>query len=40
MDAYVTAVDVDNTSFEIHVAMDSNGAAAGGTYVVTVFTLS
>lgn len=40
MNAYVTAVDVDNTTFEIHVAMDSNGAAAGGTYVVTVFTLS
>lgn len=36
---YVTAMDVDDNSYEIHVAMDSNGAAAGGSYVVTVYTL-
>jgi|GEM_PF-3736729 len=36
---YVTAMDVDDFSYEIHVAMDSNGAAAGGSYVVTVYSL-
>lgn len=36
---YVTALDVDDRTYDVFVAMDTNGAAAGGSYAITVFEL-
>ncbi|MEO7993969.1 MAG: hypothetical protein ABI743_06180, partial [bacterium] len=39
MDFPVTSLDVDDHNYTIHVAMDDNGPAANGEYVVTVYQL-